>query len=246
MAVTSLINRNMVNEGIGDSTSQGVARTVGVVESAMTLNVGSGQEFTTLQEALDWVEARVLLAEVTIQIADGTYNMASGEYFNFEHPNYSMVNIIGNETTPANVTFNFTSVIIGFRVGGVTLRKLAGIKVNGGSSNGFFATRGGVISALDNVESYNNSQHGVFVSDGAYIYGNNVKCVSNSQTGFFAYMNATMFMKDAISQNNTQYGFAVNILSAIRLINQTVSGNGIGSYNIGTNSLSSDGSYITV
>ena len=125
MGVTSIISRSMVNEGIGDSTSLSVARTVGVVESAMTLNVPS--DFTTLQDAMDWIEARILLAEVTIQIADGTYNVGTEHILN--HPNYVLVSIIGNETTPANVTFNCSGADNGFRIEGCLLRALKGIKI---------------------------------------------------------------------------------------------------------------------
>jgi len=41
MAVSSIVNRGMVNEGIADATALDTARTIGVVEEPMTLEVPS-------------------------------------------------------------------------------------------------------------------------------------------------------------------------------------------------------------
>jgi len=231
MGVTSLINRSMVNEGIGDSTSQSIARTVGVVESAMTLNVGSGQEFTTLQEALDWVEARVLLAEVTIQIADGTYNMASGVGHWFQHPNYQLVTIIGNTTTPANVTFNFSGGAHCFRINGSYLKYLGGLKIVGGAL-AIYVSHGGVIASSNQIECSTQTYMGIGCYMGSYMNISNVNVHNSTNHGIHCYNGSSMYINTVTSQNNGQHGIMAQNNSSIEIVGSiTVSGNSSGDYN---------------
>ncbi|GAN88050.1 hypothetical protein LU298_11465 [Komagataeibacter intermedius] len=75
----------------------------GDVYDDLTLYVGSGHVFSTLQAALTYLEGRSLYADVTVQIADGTY-ACSQHHFN--HPQGARVSIIGNTSAPANVVFN--------------------------------------------------------------------------------------------------------------------------------------------
>jgi len=244
MGVTSIINRGLINEGIGDSTAQSVARTTGVVESAMTLNVPS--DFTTLQDAMDWIEARVLLAEVTIQIADGTYNMASGEYHHFQHPNYALVNIIGNTSTPSNVTFNCSGDNPKFYVNkGTVLRSLQGIKISGGTHRGIYVNHRSHIYLVSNVEVTGQGSNGLAASTMSSMFCSNVNSYSNTDSGFYCIVQSLIVTAGATSQNNGNFGFDAVQGGRFRLTGSTtVSGNSSGSYNLSLNTLSADGSYI--
>jgi len=245
MSVTSIVMKNQTNFGGGDATATSVAHTTGVVESPMTLNVGSGQEYTTLQEALDWIEARVLLAEVTIQIADGTYNHSSGEYYHLQHPNYALVNIIGNTSTPSNVTMNFSGANAKFYVNkGTVLRSLQGIKISGGS-RGIYANHRSHIYLVSNVEVTGCTTQGIVAAMQSAMFTSSVNSNNNSSSGFLALENSLIRGSNVTSQNNGNFGFDAIQGGRFRLTESiTVSGNSSGSYNLTLNTLGADGSYI--
>jgi len=245
MAISSIVNRGMVNEGIADATALATARTVGVVESAMTLNVGSGQDFTTLQEAMDWIEARILLAPVTIQIADGTYNMASGVGFSFRHPNYQLVSIFGNQGTPSNVTFNFSGSVSNFHIRNCRLRQLQGIKIYGGTHS-IRVEYGGVIEDLAYIEASYSSSIGIFCEHNATICGNYINSHHHTSHGWFAGGQAYIFSYNASSTNNA-YGFIAATGATIRIPSTgTVNNNSAANYAPALESENTLGALITV
>ena len=235
MAITSIVNRGMVNEGIADATALATARTVGVVEEAMTINVGSGGDFATIQEALDWVEARVILADVLIQVADGTYTTSSG--YDVSHPNYANVRIRGNYSTPANCVINTGSANV-FTVHKGTLKAIYGFKFTGGG-HGFNVSNGGIVYECGKMEMTGLSGNGVQVANGAsmpYCYDLNLHNLT--QSGLYSYSGSYIKCQNLTSQNNTQYGAAVSMGSRIHLWGTTTwSGNGSGNTNVTVNQI---------
>jgi len=229
MAVSSIINRQMVN--VSDSTTTAIARTVGVVESPMTLNVPSS-DFPTIQSAMDWIEARILLATVTIQIADGTYNLTSRLSFN--HPNYMLVSIDGNQENPSNVVLNFSGDSNPlFYIRNCGLRLIRGIKIAGGSKYGISAQLGGVINSVSDVIldgqtqaaiystmtssifaydiSITNAEYGVWCFRNSYIGFLNLEC-TNCNVGVLANKNSIVSIQGTrtFSGNNTDYNPTLN------------------------------------
>ena len=237
MAVTSIVNRGMVNEGIADATALATARTVGVVESEMTLNVPS--DFSTLQDAMDWIEARILVSSVTIQIADGTYNLGETRHW-FEHPNYLLVSIMGNTTTPSNVTMNFTGSYAAFRINGCALRRIEGLKLSGGGY-GVQIHQGGRLMYLNKVDITGMASGGVWLHDNAYVYSNYVTTNSNSATGYLVYANSFSYASNCTSNNNTGFGFHAEHGGYIRLVSYTATGNSAGQVQPAVNTVSTNG-----
>ena len=78
----------------------------------VTLNVPF--ECPTINDALYDLDEKNIsrFITVTIKVADGIYNLDSRIVV--DHPNSSRIRIIGNETTPANCTLNFTEGTGGF------------------------------------------------------------------------------------------------------------------------------------
>jgi len=231
MAISSIITKSQTNFGAGDSTA-----------STSIINVPS--DFPTLQEALDYVESKPLWRPLIIQIADGTYNHASGVGYTLRHPNYQIVTIQGNTTTPSNVTFNFSGSSSSFYLTGTILQALKGIKINGGEY-GIFLNNGSILTELINIEITGTNQHGLIAHNNSFVGCQDVNSFSNGAHGVYAAIKSLISMNNTISQNNTQYGFVVAQTSNIRLLGSTtVSGNGLGSYNLSLNTLTADGSYI--
>ena len=103
-----------------------------IILTSKTITVGSGQDFNTLQEAWDSLIGAIILAQVTIQIDDGTYNQSIITLSN--QPYAQLIRIQGNLGTPANVVFNFTptgGVSDGIICEGVVGLQLAGFKLQG-------------------------------------------------------------------------------------------------------------------
>lgn len=106
----------------------------GDITADLTIYVGSGEVFTTLAQAIQYLKDRRIRGnfQVTIQVADGTYNSMSQIYW--DHPDGAQVSILGNVTTPANVVLNFdaTNNLSGFYIaGGCALKLINGFKIVG-------------------------------------------------------------------------------------------------------------------
>ena len=97
-----------------DSTLQNSGGVLGLAPGAAAANLGlnvpittpavitvgpSGQQFTTLVAALNFLANTIITSTVSIQIADGTYSCPGS----IKHPQGAMISITGNTATPANV-----------------------------------------------------------------------------------------------------------------------------------------------
>jgi len=235
MAVTSIVMKNQTNFGAGDSTA-----------STSIINVPS--DFSTLQEALNYVESKPLWQPLTIQIADGTYNVPSGESFVLQHPNYQLVSINGNTTTPSNVTFNFSGSVSGaFYLRATILKALKGIKINCASAAqyGIFVNNGAIIGELYDMEITGATYFGLIVHNHSTVNALDVNIYNNSNHGFYSVIKSLISVNNPTSQNNGGYGFCTGQTSNIRALGSiTVSGNATGSYSQSLNTLTADGSYI--
>lgn len=63
----------------------------------------------SISGALKYLSEAVIAADVTIQVADGTYNLGAGQ-LDLNHPFGGRISLIGNTTTPANVTLTFGAI----------------------------------------------------------------------------------------------------------------------------------------
>lgn len=68
-------------------------------------------EFTTITLALEYLEGATIAedATVTISVADGVYNLTTTQLA-LNHPYGHRIQLIGNTTTPANVSLGFTAL----------------------------------------------------------------------------------------------------------------------------------------
>jgi len=243
MGITSIVGLSMVNEGIGDSTSLSVARTTGVVKYPITLNVPS--DFSTLQDAMNWIEEKVLLAEVTIQIADGTYNHSSGVGHRFDHPNYRLVNIVGNTSTPSNVTFNFSGSAQAFRVNACTLKSLKGIKLSGGTY-GVMVHQGGTLLLCQSVEITGFTTGPMWANDRSLIESVSCNIYNNSSGGVQSLRNSYIYGQSIISNNSSNgWGFYAEYGGGMGLNGYTATGNSNGVSYPAINNMTSLGGVIT-
>jgi len=104
-----------------------------VLLGSRTITVGAGGDFPSLQTAWAWLQTKVVLGPVTVRILDGLYSLPAGGLA-LNHPNGSLISVVGNTTTPANVVFN--AVDRGFAVTeGHRLALLDGLRLSQPGTN---------------------------------------------------------------------------------------------------------------
>ena len=172
----------------------------------------SGNPFGSIQGALDYLENKHINtnAEVTINLADGTYNSQP----NFIVKRILKVNIVGNISTPANVTLNFASGASGLRFQEPTYAFVNGVKLVGFAKSEWKAA--------------------CLVQWGGTLYARNI-IVDNWGVGFQAYYNSFMFCANATANNNN-YGVHAVQHSGISFDSGSITNNasfGVGSEILG-------------
>jgi hypothetical protein len=144
-----------------------------------TLRVGPGERFPDFLSAWGFVDdASIPDGTVTIQLDDGTYSLGTGILI--DNPWANHIKIVGNTTTPANVTLSITA------------------DPGGLPQNGFFIQSGCALGDLDGVTVSGpgaanvNANSTAITSAGRLFLGNVV--VTGMPFGFYAYSGASMSM----------------------------------------------------
>jgi hypothetical protein len=106
----------------------------GDIRSDLTINVGTGEPFATLAQAVQYLKDRRIRGNfiVTLKVADGTYSGMTQIYW--DHPDGGKVRIIGNQAARANCVLNFDAAnnLSGFLIApGCVLGYIDGFTVNG-------------------------------------------------------------------------------------------------------------------
>lgn len=226
----------------------------GIAAAGLRLNVPATQTvilsvpstaFPTLASAWTAIASWVILGNVTIQLADGTYTMPSSLYM--AHPHGKNIHILGNITTPANCTLNYTTtdafyVPYGFAIGEIngfylkqlTTRSNVGVYTDGGQINkcgpnlvvdGFYygiaARNGGMVNATGTSSAYVTVKNAGDVGIWAFL-GSYVTCEYANVSGC------------ADTTNNLGGGIVAEFASSIDATNATSTGN----YLVGISSIS--------
>jgi len=228
MAINKLVSKP---DGI-DSTTIHMLHSKMITEDT-TIYVPS--QFPTIHDAMEWVESRVLLAYVTIQVADGTYTTTSG--YQIQHQNYAMVRFRGNPSNPGNCMLD-TGTDHVFSVYKGVLNAMYGFKFIGGG-HGIMVAQGGIVHECRWIEMQGLSNNGLHVVNNSSMpYCTDINIHNISQTGLYSYSESYIQCQNTTSQNNSQYGAVVSTGSKIHLWGTTtMSGNGSGNYNVAINTI---------
>ena len=140
--------------------------------------------------------------------------------------------ILGNPTSPASCTINFSgsgtnagvSVSLGNKLGLIN-----GFKFDGNSSVwwGLWATQDSVITC-QNMILQHFPYHGIYSNNGSIIYATSVTCSYNGYQGFLANMQGIIYAQSCTASNNAQYGFVAWRNSSIYATSIVCSGNSLG------------------
>jgi len=226
------INRLVSAPDVTDSTSFPMLTTRMVLEPT-TIRVPT--DFDTIQDAIDWIESRTILALVTLQVEDGTYTTTSG--YNISHPNFKWVVIQGNTSTPANCVLNTGSghVFTIYKSSAYTVR---GFKFTGGG-HGIYLNHGAILHECTNIEMQGLTYNGFHVVNGSSApYCANINIHNVTQSGIYSYLESLVNIQNLTCQNNANYGVAVSTGSRVHLWGTTtVTGNSWGNYSATINSI---------
>lgn len=197
-----------------------------------TLNVPS--VYATIQAALDYIEDKTISAgsTVTIQVADGTYNLSAGLTIN--HPQGSLIRLVGNETTPANVVLSVAGA--GFDCltvsNGHTLGYLNGFKfyktvkaLAADNTTAILANNGATIICGDDIV-VDNWYYGIAARNGSTIECDYAQVDHSGDVGIWAFCGSFVQCRNAVSNNaidvannlgfgiQAEYGSSVDCQSA--------------------------------
>jgi hypothetical protein len=116
-----------------------------------TINIPA--DFPTLQSAWASLRTKVIRANVTIKIADGTYSLPTGGVV-LNHPDGALISIVGNLSAPDMVILNATDV--GLTVAdGNRLKLIDGVRLTGpgtAPSTGISVSDGAVLTIGPNIK----------------------------------------------------------------------------------------------
>ena len=191
-----------------------------VIVSDITLNVPSS--YATISAAISAIAGKTIqnTAVVTIKVADGNYVWNSNQ--NLNHENGDRIEIIGNQTTPTNVTITTTSAPT-FDMFSVTdghkIRLLDGMYITTPtkttSSNNFtaiLADNGSSIKCGPKVKT-NNWYYGIAARNGSFISCKYANVQNSGDVGIWAFNGSTVDARYATSNaasdvaNNFGWGF---------------------------------------
>lgn len=136
----------------------------------VTLNVPA--EYTTIQDAFDFLANKSIVAGTTVEIkvADGTYTVANS--ITVDHPNGNQIKLIGNITTPSNCILQFNSTDGVYVPVGCCLKEINGFELQklGAKTNFGIFTFGGEISKVGPMIVVDNFYYGVSALNGGVVY----------------------------------------------------------------------------
>ena len=187
----------------------------------VTLSVPS--HYATIQDALDAIEFKRIArgTTVTIQVANGTYSYSSEIIVS--HPDGQRIEVLGNTTTPASCTINFTGNANGFVVAdGKALGLLDGFKLDGDNKTGIgvYALRGGHITTGTKM-TVTDFDRGILAESNSTIYARGVTSTNNGNHGIMADKNSSIDCEDATATYNGYVNIVALHNSSIQASNAT-------------------------
>jgi hypothetical protein len=219
--VYKLAKTHLFNQTIYNDTTLNVATT-----GSDTTGDGTSQKpFASINGALDWLKNKTGNSDITItiQVADGTYNNQTVSIPT--NMNYNLA-IVGNNTTPANVTLNFVS-----GSGGITVKRntyvsisglklvgydpdqwLAGISVQWGSAVHFY------YCIVDNFGAGCQAYHGGHLNI-------DTSTINACQYGVHCVRHATLHIEDSTLSNNTAAALVAEQLGRVGYRDCTLTSN---------------------
>ena len=202
-AITSSLNLYVATTG-SDTTGDGT----------------SGNPWATPNKAVEWLSNKFIagINTVVINIADGTYNGL--ERMNMRPT--GAVSLVGNISTPANVTLNFQSGVRGFNIGNMASANFAGLKIVGGGSQeeyGIVPSNNSFVQLSSCI--LDNWYAGVYIYQGSFcmVFGNST--INNCDRGLVAHVMSNARIYDTTISNNS-YGIQAQIAAEIAYQNSTV------------------------
>lgn len=184
----------------------------------------SSAPYATLTKALSFLNGKMLLGAVTIQLADGTYLHTS--LIKPGHPQGDLITIRGNTSDRTAVELSFTDCY-GFFVAPNITTNLKYLTISGNRTTGnygFFSlghlsldhckvmnfytgiAQEAGCADLRTVESTNNLNNGIDSFPQGFIYANNLTSTYNGCYGVYAHQTGSVDIDSGIVTNNTNYG----------------------------------------
>lgn len=197
---------------------------VAATGSDITGNGSLGSPWATPNAAFDYLKNKFINmdATITINVADGTYNMTTSINYTLVGQN---IQIIGNSSTPSSVVFNFATNLNGISITRPGYLFINGIKVTGFSrpeyKNGFYASSNGYLNMINCIaDGFGVGIQGQF---GGFIAATD--CIGNNcEYGTAVYAAGKVYFNGGTLSNNT-YGAVAYNSGHLTTISSTYSGN---------------------
>ena len=165
----------------------------------IVLNVPS--QYATIRAAFTYLSTKRIATGTTvkIQVADGTHTFTQAVYIN--HPDGSNIEILGNQTTPANCVLNFSTSDGFYLAQGSNLKKLNGFRIvntttqtNATARLGILTDGGSFLKVGPAIEVH-NFYYGISARNGGFIdaAGSStqyVKVTDSGDCGIWAFLNS--------------------------------------------------------
>lgn len=241
-------NFNALKDAVNAQVSTVPANTTIYVATTGSDTTGDGSSsapYATLTKALSYLNGKMLLGTVTIQLADGTYSHTSRIEPN--HPQGGLITIQGNTSDKTLVTLSFSGCW-GFWVAPNITLNLKYLTINGNrtaGTYGFFSmgylsldhckvtnfdtgiAQGVGYADLRTIEITNNLGNGITAFPQAYVYANSLTSTYNG-CGVAATQTGSVVIDSGTVTNNTSWGLNANLQGQIDAFGVTISANGSG------------------
>lgn len=207
------------------------------VQSGKTLQLAVPSNFADVKAAIDWLQICDIDGVVDIQISDGTYTWGRSQYLN--HRNGRNIRIIGNQTTPSNVTIfgtNPTTFDMFVVDDGCEIGFIDGLYVNVlskmGQSNNFtaiLANKDAAIKLGSKIKT-NNWYYGIAARDGSDVYCRYAEVSNSGDVGIWSFNGSFIDAQYAKSTgandsvNGLGFGFQAEYGATIDCSNSEASG----------------------
>lgn len=195
-----------------------------IIEEDRTLNVPS--EFSTISSAFDYLERKIILSDatVTIQIADGTYNLSSP--IELYHSSGKNIQILGNISSPSSVVFNFSGVSGFVFNNNSKLGLIDGVTISGDDSCncfGIYVNNNSIINVGSNMV-VKDFQNGIMVrhNSSARVGG---LYSSNLYSGIQVIYNSSLATETGTISSNNDRGMSVSTKSSVQAQGSSMNNN---------------------
>ncbi len=216
---------------------KGAALIGGLIADSVTLNVPS--QYATISAAFSYLSTKTIArgATVTIQVADGTYNLTHG--IDLNHPDGERIRLLGNQTTPDNCvlmgtnppTFSALSCTNGHKFGYVNGFKidLAAKATLANNYSGIYAGTGATIVLGPKIK-VNNWYYGINASYNSTIFADYAQVSNAGDVGIWAFCGSQVQARYASSTgasdtvNGWGFGFQAEFGSQMECAYASASG----------------------